>query len=50
ALSIVNDFVNILPVFRVLKDLVLKEGKTTDKSLFQLFKAVPNLRWLVFEE
>ncbi|XP_026406014.1 putative F-box/FBD/LRR-repeat protein At3g59240 [Papaver somniferum] len=50
ALSIANDFVNILPVFHDLKYLILVEGKTTDKSLFTLFKAVPNLRCLVFEE
>ncbi|XP_026421208.1 uncharacterized protein LOC113317283 [Papaver somniferum] len=50
-LSTVDDFVNILPhVFHDVDELILKDGKTTDKSLFLLLKALPNLRWLVFEE
>ncbi|XP_026420491.1 F-box/LRR-repeat protein At4g14103-like [Papaver somniferum] len=51
AASIIDDFVNILPVFHDVDELILKEGKnTTDKSLFPFLKAVPNLRLLVFEE
>ncbi|KAI3955931.1 hypothetical protein MKW98_006291 [Papaver atlanticum] len=49
--SIIDDFVNILPhVFHDVDKLILKQGKTIDKLLFLLLKALPNLRWLVFEE
>ncbi|KAI3902865.1 hypothetical protein MKW92_041077, partial [Papaver armeniacum] len=49
-LSKLDDFANILPTFHDLEELILKDGTTTDSSLFPLFKAVPNLKWLTFEE
>ncbi|XP_026384587.1 F-box/LRR-repeat protein At4g14103-like [Papaver somniferum] len=50
ALPTVDDLVHALPVYHNLERLILKEGLTTDNSLISLLKAVPNLRWLDFEE
>ncbi|KAI3899764.1 hypothetical protein MKW92_044785, partial [Papaver armeniacum] len=49
-LSMVDNFVNILPMFHNLETLFLIQGETTDnyKSLFLLLKAAPNLTRLVF--
>ncbi|KAI3958587.1 hypothetical protein MKW92_050574, partial [Papaver armeniacum] len=49
-ISIVDDFVDILPTFHNLEKLFLELEETSDKSVFPLLKAAPNLTRLVFNE
>ncbi|XP_026420561.1 F-box/LRR-repeat protein At4g14096-like [Papaver somniferum] len=49
--SIAYDFVNNLPTFHNLNELELLHGAaTTNKEIFALLRAAPNLRCLVFDE
>ncbi|KAI3951912.1 hypothetical protein MKW92_046045 [Papaver armeniacum] len=48
AISVVDDFVNILPIFHNLEELFLELEGTTDESVFPLLRAAPNLTRLVF--
>ncbi|KAI3958590.1 hypothetical protein MKW92_050577, partial [Papaver armeniacum] len=49
-ISVVDEFVNILPTFHNLEKLFLELEVTTDKSVFPLLKAATNLTHLVFNE
>ncbi|KAI3951911.1 hypothetical protein MKW92_046044, partial [Papaver armeniacum] len=50
AISVADDFVNILPTFHNLEELFLELEGTTDESVFPLLRATPNLTRLVFTD
>ncbi|KAI3854994.1 hypothetical protein MKW92_049672, partial [Papaver armeniacum] len=49
-LSVANGFVSNPPRYRNLTTLALYQGATTDKLIFALLRATPNLRKLLFLE